>query len=453
MRDILDFEFFQDAALDFGLSRDRGMFWMGTGLGKTAVGLTLHSVRAQNLDVTCSLVAAPKRVARVSWPDEMKEWAHTKNLTYTVIQGKEDDLVRQVKERTDFHFCTRDRLHWLATHLGEKHPYDQFLIDEASNYRNYKSNRWRGAAWFALKCKYVYEFTGTPAPNGYQQIWAQAALIDFGKRLGSTYEAFEERYFNKDLYSHRVTPRANAENNIENLIRDICFTLKKEDYLKLPPIETIPVWVELTEKEQERYDRLEKESVLQILEGGEILALNEAALRQKLLQYSNGAVYDEDKQWHSFHDQKIEALKDISEDLFGENLFVVYRYKPDLARIKAAFPHARLIDSDESIKDWNDGKISMGLAHPQSVGYGMNLQQGGHVVVWFGLTDDLEQYLQTRDRLQRKGQLFPVKELIILTKRTFDEQMSRTIPMKNRRHINLMDAMSSCINKYRRSLY
>lgn len=445
MRSREELRHYQLAAYNFARDHKKSALFLDMGLGKTVTALTLAADFLANFEAAKVLIVGPKRVVRKTWPDEIGEWEHTKHLSYTVIDGTEKQRERATRELTSIHTISRDNVRWLLDHWWKALPYDYVIIDESSSFRNASAKRWMAMRLIASKARRVTLLTGTPAPNGLHQLWGQITLLDGGQRLKQTYSIFKELWFNEDTYSRKITPKAHAEAAIHERIKDICFTLRSEDYLELPPITYNDIKIELGPEEAAQYKTLATEAILEVA-GESITAFNAGALAGKLLQYANGAVYLEEKRHHVFHDGKIEALKDIVDAAQGEPVLVAYNYKSDLERLREAFPDGRLIDTDESIDDWNAGKIEVAFAQPQSVGVGLNLQRGGAIMVWFGLTWDLELYLQLIKRIWRSGQEKPVVIHHLVAEGTIDETVAATIRSKDATQNRLLDAMKRDIS-------
>ena len=440
MRSREELRNYQLAAYTFARDNKKSALFLDMGLGKTVTALTLAVDFLDNFEAAKVLIVGPKRVIRKTWPDEIGEWEHTQHLSYTVIDGSEKQRERATRENTSIHTISRDNVRWLLDYWWKDLPYDYVIIDESSSFRNASAKRWMAMRLICSKARRVTLLTGTPAPNGLHQLWGQITILDGGKRLKQTYSIFKELWFNEDSYSRTISPKPHAEAAIHERIKDICFTLRSEDYLELPPITYNDIKIGLDEDEAAQYKKLQTEAILEVA-GEEITAFNAGTLAGKLLQYANGAVYLEDKKYHVFHDGKIEALRDIVDAAQGEPVLVAYNYKSDLARLKEAFPDGRVIDTDASIDDWNAGKIEVAFAQPQSVGVGLNLQKGGAVMVWFGLTWDLEMYLQLIKRIWRSGQEKPVVIHHLVAEGTIDETVAKTIRAKDATQNRLLDAM------------
>ncbi|MES3001349.1 MAG: DEAD/DEAH box helicase [Pseudomonadota bacterium] len=437
---------YQDAAVEFGRKNEKCAIWAEMGLGKTPITLTLLRDLFDDFEIYRVLIVAPLRVIRTSWPNEIAAWEHTHGMSYTVIDGQQNQKKKLACSDTMIHLISRDSLKWLVEFWRGALPYDVLVLDEASSFRSQSSQRWRAALVASTRVKRIIELTGTPTPNGLHQAWAQIHLLDHGARLGHTYTSFKDRWLDYNPFTQKLTAKPHAEKVIHERLRDICFTLKAEDYLDLPARIDRNVMTELTPEQQAQYEKLERDAVLE-MDAGEITAFSAGALAAKCLQFSSGAVYDADKNYTVFHDAKIEALRDIIDEANGEPVLVAYNYKSDLARLKKAFPGGMQIDTDESITLWNEGKLDIAFAHPQSAGLGLNLQAGGRVIVWFALTWNLELKQQFDARLHRQGQTKPVIIHHLVCAGTIDEDVMQALPAKAAVQNRLMDAMKRRIER------
>lgn len=449
MRLRSDLRNFQRAGVRFIKEKQKCALFMDMGIGKTAISLTAIADLATSLDVGRVLVIGPQRVVKKTWPDEIKEWSHTRGLTSTVIVGTAKKRRELLKRPSDIHLVSCDMVHWLLEEFeGKDFPYDAIFVDESSKFKHHSSRRAKALRILSKDVRYIVLLTGTPSANGLQDLWAQIFLLDRGARLGHTQKAFYQRWFNAAYDGQKRKPMKHAQSAIQRRIEDICFTLKSEDYLELPERIDNKILIDLPPKVMAQYKKFEKEFVLD-MEGVELEALSAAALYQKLLQLANGVVYDAERREVAFHAEKIEALQDIVEEANGDNIFVAYNFKSDIRAIKAAFPHARVLGKDVSIIDeWNRGEIPMLLAHPQSAGHGLNLQFGGGTVAWYGLTWNLENYLQLNKRIHRHGQTR--KNVIIhhlIARGTIDETVMRALQTKDRDQNALLDALKQKVRE------
>lgn len=389
------------------------------------------------------LVIAPLRVAKNTWTDEIKKWEHLNTLTYSLIIGNENERLSALNEQTDIYIINRENVDWLVNKSGYKFDFDMVVIDELSSFKNHQSKRFKSLMKVRPFVKRIVGLTGTPSSNGLMDLFAEFKILDMGKRLGYFIGQYRNTYFKPDkmngpiVYSYKPLP--NAENAIYEKISDITVSMKANEYLKMPELLTSNYVVELSNSEKNQYDEMKKSLVLEITDG-EITASNAASLSNKLCQLSNGAIYDDEQNIVEIHDRKLEALEDIIESMNGKPLLIAYWYRHDLERIKSRFS-VREIKTSEDISDWNDGKIPVALIHPASAGHGLNLQNGGSTLVWFGLTWSLELYQQTNARLYRQGQKNTVVIQHIITKGTIDEQILKALQKKNKTQADLIDAV------------
>lgn len=378
-----------------------------------------------------------------TWTDEIKKWEHLSTLTYSLIVGNENERLSALNEKADIYIINRENVDWLVNKSGYKFDFDMVVIDELSSFKNHQSKRFKSLMKVRPFVKRIVGLTGTPSSNGLMDLFAEFKILDMGKRLGYFIGQYRNTYFKPDkmngpiVYSYKPLP--NAENAIYEKISDITVSMKANEYLKMPELLTSNYVVELSNSEKNQYDEMKKSLVLEITDG-EITASNAASLSNKLCQLSNGAIYDDEQNIVEIHDRKLEALEDIIESMNGKPLLIAYWYRHDLERIKSRFS-VRKIKTSEDISDWNDGKIPVALIHPASAGHGLNLQNGGSTLVWFGLTWSLELYQQTNARLYRQGQKNTVVIQHIITKGTIDEQILKALQKKNKTQADLIDAV------------
>lgn len=414
------------------------------GLGKTSITLTaIRNLLFDSFEVCKVLVIAPLRVAKNTWTDEIKKREHLSTLTYSLIVGNENERLSALNEKADIYIINRENVDWLVNKSGYKFDFDMVVIDELSSFKNHQSKRFKSLMKVRPFVKRIVGLTGTPSSNGLMDLFAEFKILDMGKRLGYFIGQYRNTYFKPDkmngpiVYSYKPLP--NAENAIYEKISDITVSMKANEYLKMPELLTSNYVVELSNSEKNQYDEMKKSLVLEITDG-EITASNAASLSNKLCQLSNGAIYDDEQNIVEIHDRKLEALEDIIESMNGKPLLIAYWYRHDLERIKSRFS-VRKIKTSEDISDWNDGKIPVALIHPASAGHGLNLQNGGSTLVWFGLTWSLELYQQTNARLYRQGQKNTVVIQHIITKGTIDEQILKALQKKNKTQADLIDAV------------
>lgn len=400
------------------------------------------------------LVIAPKKVAEATWQDEAQKWDHTKHLKFSTVLGSQTKRVRAVNTPADIYIVNRDNVKWLVDYYRNDWPFDMVVIDEASSFKSNKAQRWKSLKSIREHIKRIVELTGTPAPHSLLDLWPQVYLLDEGQRLGKTIGGFRERYFNPDkrdatrVFTYK--PKDGAEDSVKSLLSDICISMKAEDYLDLPPQidDMIPVVLDTTA--QKAYDKLEKEALLMVDEQT-IDAGSAGALTNKLLQLCNGAVYDDKRAVVKIHDCKLEAFMGLVEALNGQHALVFYNFQHDRDRIMGALKktklRVRVFTGPQDERDWNAGKIDILLAHPASCAYGLNLQQGGHHIIWFGLNWSLELYQQANKRLHRQGQTEPVIVHQLVTKSGVDEDVIASLQDKAHTQESLMQALKARIRK------
>jgi SNF2 family DNA or RNA helicase len=438
---------YQQFATDFILNQSICCLMLDMGLGKTVITLTaLWQLALDSFDVSRVLVIAPKRVAEDTWPKELAKWEHLTGLTSSLVLGSAAERKAALQRKAFLYIINRENVAWLVkNHYWD---FDMVVIDELSSFKSNKAERFKAMKKVRPMVTRIVGLTGTPAPNTLLDLWPQMYLMDMGQRLGRFIGGFRDRFFLPDkrnreiIYSYK--PREGAEDAIYALISDICISMKAADYLDMPERIDNRIEVSMSPKERKLYDDFQKDMVLSI-DDEELDAANAAALSNKLLQMANGAVYGEDKKVIPIHDRKLDALEDLVEAANGKPLLVAYWYKHDLQRIKARFKNARCIDTAKDIDDWNAGKIPLALIHPASAGHGLNLQDGGCTIVWFGLTWSLELYQQLNARLWRQGQKHTVVIHHIVTKGTHDEDVMRALENKDTRQSALIEAVRARI--------
>ena len=409
------------------------------------------------LEVNKVLVIAPKRVAESTWSDEIAKWEHLKGLTVSKILGTEKQRKAALKAPADIFVINRENVVWLVSHLQGYWPFDMIVIDELSSFKSSKSARFRALRLVRPKTNRVVGLTGTPVPNGLIDLWSQLYLLDLGERLGKTITSYRSKYFRPGRSNGQIVfdykLNSGSEEAIYKQIGDICISMKAEDYLQLPERIDRTVEVHLPEKMMNQYLEFEKDQVLALEnEDGDISAVNAAALSNKLLQFSNGAVYDSERNVHDVHAEKLDALEEIVEAANGQSVLVFFSFRHDVSRIlrKLKSYHPKEIGGPEDIKAWNEGDIPVLLAHPAGAGHGLNLQAGGHIVVWFGLPWSSELYQQANARLYRQGQNKPVIIHHLIAKGTMDEDVMKAIAGKADKEEALMQAVKVRIEKYRK---
>ena len=437
---------YQTFATNFVLEHPACGLILDMGLGKSVITLTaLWSLLLDSFDVGKVLVVAPKRVAENTWPTELKKWEHLDGLTWSLVLGSEKDRRAALQRRAKIYIINRENVTWLVDNY--RWDFDTLVIDELSSFKSSKAQRFRALKRVRPRISRVIGLTGTPQPNGLLDLWPQMYLLDMGQRLGRFVGGYRERFFLPDkrnrevIYSYK--PKEGAEKKIYELISDICISMKAADYLDMPELVSRQTVVQMNARERKLYDDFGRDMVLH-LKDGDLDAVNAASLSGKLVQMANGAVYGENRKVHHIHDRKLDALEDIIETANGKPLLVAYWYKHDLERIRQRFD-VRTIDTPKDIADWNEGKISVALIHPASAGHGLNLQDGGSTIVWFGLTWSLELYQQLNARLWRQGQKHTAVILHIVTEGTHDEDIMKALELKDMSQTALIAAVRARI--------
>lgn len=431
------------------------------GLGKSACSLTvLNDYLYHDFRINKVLVIAPKKVAEDTWSREIEKWDHLHDLRVSLVLGTVAQRRKALARDADIYVINRENVIWLVREVGDKWPFDGMVLDELSSFKSSKAKRWRMLRRVAPLCKVVWGLTGTPAPGGYIDLYAEMYLIDNGQHLGKTLTEYRDAYFSPGAHKGHVVYewrlRRGAKERIDAKLAEFCLSMKSEDWLDLPDRIYCSHYVHMTPEEQKIYDQFKRDRVLPLLNGAladsvddadhAVVGGNAATVSGKLLQMANGAVYDDEGNVFHIHDQKLDVLEELIEQAQGEPVMVFYAFKHDLQRLHERFPDARELDTSEDIKDWNTGEIPILLVHPASVAYGLNLQDGGHIIVWFGLTWSLEQYQQSNKRLHRQGQEKPVIIHHILTAGTLDEKVMAALEQKDAVQSSLMDALKNYLH-------
>lgn len=417
-----------------------GLF-LDMGLGKTVTTLTaIRELKYNRFLVRKVLVIAPKKVAEGTWTKEKDKWEHTRILRVSPVLGSQAKRIRALNTPADIYIINRENVCWLVDYYRNSWPFDMVVIDESSSFKSHTAKRFKALAGMGSHIERLVELTGTPSPNGLEDLWSQVFLLDGGERLGKRYTQFRERYFdpgergNNVIYSYKAKP--GSEQSILDKISDICISMKAEDYLQLPDITYHQIPVILDPKAEKAYRELERKMVLELPEDEEEISVTSAAaLSNKLLQLANGALYDDDHQVHEIHSCKLEAFLELIESLQGKPALVFYNFQHDRQRILKALEKSSLrireLKTTKDEDDWNAGKIDILLTHPASSAYGLNLQQGGNHVVWFGLTWNYELYTQANKRLHRQGQKEKVIIHHLVCSGTRDEDVMQALERKD----------------------
>ena len=415
-----------------------GLF-LDMGLGKTVITLTaLRELKYNRWAVNKVLIIAPKKVAEDTWQVEAQKWQHLQDLRVVGVLGTAAQRMAALGTAADIYVINRENTQWFVEYYGRNWPFDTVVLDESSSFKNHQAKRFKALRTVRPRINRIIELTGTPNPHGLMDLWSQVYLLDGGKRLGRTISVYRDMYFNPDKRNRTTifsyAPKDGAEQEIHRLISDICISMKASDYLDLPELVYEDIPVVLDDKAQRAYRKLEREAILQIDEET-ITANTAAALSGKLLQLCNGAVYDENHEVVPVHDCKIEAFLEAVEQLNGQHALVCYSFIHDKERLLQALAktglRVRVYAGAQDKDDWNAGKIDLLLIHPSSCGYGLNLQEGGHHIIWYGLTWNLEEYQQANKRLHRQGQEHPVIVHHLIVKGGRDEDVIRSLESKD----------------------
>lgn len=439
---------YQERAKEFIIEHDACGLFLEMGLGKTVITLTaIDELLHDRFDVSKVLVIAPLRVAEDTWSRESKKWDHLKHIKIAKILGDAATRKAALKQEADIYVVNRENVVWLIDYLEMeriKWPFDMVVIDELSSFKSNQAKRFKALRRMRPMMERIVGLTGTPAANSLMDLWAEMYLLDRGERLGRTLTAYRGTWFTpgygNGYVTYKWTPRRGALEDITKRISDITVSMKAEDYLTLPDKIESTVEVRLDKIAEKAYREMERESLLE-LEGDEIAALDAAAVMSKLLQLANGFVYNASHEGIYIHKAKLDALDEIVEAADGSPVLVFYSFQADRIAIMEHFPDARVLEDDSTIEDWNKGNIKILLAHPASAGYGLNLQDGGHIMAWYGLPWSLEQYTQAVARLQRQGQKYPVMIYHIIAAGTVDEQVVKSLAKKDMTQGALLNAL------------
>ena len=436
----------QRAGIEWIANRPACALLWGMGTGKTVTTLTaIDQLLYDYLEDGPVLVIAPKRVAENTWSKEADKWEHLHHLRVSKIMGTEKQRLSALSTPADLYVINRENVVWLVDRLLLHWPFPSVVIDELSSFKSAQAKRWKALRRVRGRIRRLIGLTGTPRPNGLEDLWPEVYLLDQGERLGRTLGAFRARWLLPEkmnghiVYSYR--PKEGAEAEVYDRLSDICMSIRKDDVLSLPG--QIYEDIELTAPPSllKQYKKFEKDKVLECLDAdGEIVAGTAAALTNKLLQFANGAIYDMDGNVHELHDIKLDALEELLEEAGGDNVLVLYAYKHDRDRIQKRIK-CRELDKPEDIDAWNRGEIPVALAHPASIGHGLNLQDGGHIIVWYGLTWSLELYQQANERLNRPGQKNVCRVYHLILKGTHDSRVLQALKNKDEGQAAAIEAL------------
>lgn len=449
---------YQKAAIEWVLDKPKCGLLLDMGLGKSVITLTAIRRLIDDCEIDRVLVVAPKKVAETTWSTEAEKWEHLHGLRVAKVLGSEKQRCAALASKADIYVTGRDNFVWLVGKYGGVLPFDALVIDELTGFKSSKSERFKAMRIAAPSLKRIIGLTGTPAPNGLIDLWAQMYCLDQGERLGKSVSRYRETYFESRRWNNIVV-RCDVKKGCEEIIRakiaDICLSMQARDYLQLPDMITHTAEVRLSDKTMAAYLKFERDKVLEFKaehghETANVLANSAAGLMNKLSQFANGAVYDEDKAVHEVHGEKLDRLAEIVEAAAGSSVLVFYQYKHDVRRITAKLKgyKVRVYQDEKDLRDWNAGEIDVLLAHPASTAYGLNMQQGGHYIVWFGTGWSLEHYQQANARLHRQGQQHPVTVYKLVCTGTVDERAAAALEGKKSVQQNLLDSLNYLIKKH-----
>lgn len=436
----------QRAGIEWIIDRPACALFWGMGTGKTvttltAVDLLLHDC----LEDGPVLVIAPKRVAENTWSKEAAKWEHLSHLRVSKVMGTEKQRLAALSTFADIYVINRENVAWLIETLQNRWPFQIVVIDELSSFKSAQAKRWKALRRVRGRIRRLIGLTGTPRPNGLEDLWPEVYLLDQGERLGRTISSFRAQFLEPEkmnghiVYSYR--PKEHAETVVYNLLSDICMSIRKEDVLSLPGQIYEDIELNTPPSLLKQYKQFERDKVLECMDAtGEIVAGTAAALTNKLLQFANGAVYDLDSNVHEIHSIKLDALEELLEEAGGDPVLVLYAYKHDRDRIRKRIK-CRELDKPEDIDAWNRGEIPVALAHPASIGHGLNLQDGGHIIVWYGLTWSLELYQQANERLNRPGQKHVCRVYHLILKGTHDSRVLSSLKNKDEGQAAAIEAL------------
>ena len=449
---------YQQTAIKWIIDNPRCGLFLDMGLGKTVSTLTAIQQLMDDCEISRTLVVAPKKVAETTWTTEAQKWDHLKSLKVAKVMGTEKQRKLALAEKADVYVIGRDSFVWLVGIFGGMLPFDVLVIDELTSFKSSKSNRFKAMRMATPTAKRVIGLTGTPAPNGLIDLWAQMYCIDMGERLGKSVTKYRETYFETHKWNNIIV-RCNVKKGYDEVIRkkiaDICLSMQAKDYLQLPDLINHTIKVQLSTATMQAYTKFEREKVLQFQdehqgETANVLAQSAAGLMNKLSQFANGAIYDEDRNVHNVHDEKLDRLAEIIEAANGSSVLVFYQYKHDAARIAEKFKgyRVKVYTDEKQLIEWNAGQVDILLAHPASTAFGLNMQDGGHYIVWFGTGWNLELYQQANARLHRQGQQYPVQVYNLVCSGTVDERAVTALENKKGVQQGLLDSLNYLIRKH-----
>lgn len=445
---------YQSYAENFIYTHAEAGVLLDMGLGKTVVTLTvLNRLLFEDFTSNRVLVIAPLKVAEDTWPKELRKWDHLRHIRLMTVLGAEADRKAALRTKADIYVINRENVAWLVDLFRKKWPFDTVVIDELSSFKSSKAKRFRALRKVRKYIKRIIGLTGTPTPKGLIDLWPQMYLLDEGKALGRTLTGYREQYFVPDKRNATTifswAPKPDAEEQIYTKLQGLCISMKAKDYIKLPERVDVEHSVVLPAAALREYKQLERDALLPFADG-DIDAGSAAILWGKLMQFSSGAVYNENEIAKVFHEAKLEALDELIESANGQPLLVFYYYKHELERLLKRYPESRTVKESGVIDEWNRGEVPILLAHPASAGHGLNLQEGGHIIIWTSLPPgNLELYLQANARLHRLGQTQTVLVHHLLAEGTLDKAALSVLLGREKDQNAFMDAVKAKIEEFR----
>lgn len=450
---------YQTRLKDFIIDHRYAFLTVDMGLGKTVTTLTaIQELIEDYLEAERVLVIAPKSVAENTWTGECAKWDHLAHLRVSVVMGDERHRIKALEAPADIYVINRDNVVWLTDHYGAQWPFDTVIIDESSSFKNPQARRFKALRKVRPMIRRMVLLTGTPSPNGHMDLWSQMWLIDMGQRLGRTLTSYRSKYFKPGrsnghtVYNWILNPGASAA--IGELMSDVTVSLKAEDWIEVPDLIETDVRIALSPKELQQYKIFERDQVMSIGDA-DIVAITAAALATKLLQFTGGAMYADDgtgrTEYVRVSDAKLRALEDIIEAAGGDPVLVFYQYRHELERLQEYFKTLHPVTfsgEPEILREWNEGRIPMLLCQPASVQYGLNMQAGGHIIVWYTPTWNLEQYQQANARLHRQGQGRPVVCYRLICDGTIDEKVVGALKGKDTAQERLLRLIRDITDDY-----
>jgi SNF2 family DNA or RNA helicase len=433
---------YQERGVSHIIDVPRSALFLDMGLGKTVTTLTaIDELMYDRFNIKKVLIIAPLRVANTVWHTEAKNWGHTKGLTFTIVTGSMKERVAKLQRSSDIYVTNKENVKWIVEYYKGKFPFDMVVIDESSTFKSYSSQRFKALKTVLHKITRMVLLTGTPASNGYMDLWSQIFLLDGGARLGKNITAYRSRYFEKDFMGFNYILRPSAVSKIQESINPLILSMSAKDYLELPEFIPTVLSNKLEGDLLKQYKTFEKDMIMSISSEDKITAMSAATLSNKLLQFCSGNVYREDKTVHHIHNLKVDTLKEVIEANPDDNILVAYNYKHELAALQAEFKDAVVMDKEGlAVEAWNEGKIKILLTHPLSAGHGLNLQKGGSIIVWYGFTWSLESYQQFNARLYRQGQTEKVR-VIHIAVGTIEDRLMKALADKDVTQATLLESL------------